>query len=57
VVQIKRELGHLAAMWDEIVRGYFRPSAPRASLALPVIGNDRVRQLANEQEKSPGMGG
>jgi serine/threonine protein kinase len=57
VVQIKRELGHLAAMWDEIVRGYFRPSAPRASLALPVMGSDRVRQLANEQEKSPGMGG
>lgn len=29
VAVVKRELQQLAAMWDEIVRGYFRPRIPR----------------------------
>jgi serine/threonine protein kinase len=57
VAQVRQELRYLAALWGEIVKDYFRPRLPRAALTMPAMESDGLRQLAKEQEKSPGMGG
>ena len=35
IVLVKQELQQLSTSWSEIVRGYFRPRVPRASLSNP----------------------
>ncbi len=39
VTLVKQELHNLAAMWSEIVKGYFRPRIPRTPLSNPSTGS------------------